>query len=301
MSTDKDCQTCGAAAARSIGIVGAAALSMTLSAAAAAQPPPEPPAAPPPESAGPESEREQSGADECGALPGHDALGQALAEIVAPGDTDANGGLGNHVWAALVDRGGIVCAITHSGDDVGDQWPGSRAVAAAKAVTANAFSLPDFALSTANLYWLAQPGSSLYGMEAANPVDASALLEGEVAAWGSAEDPLVGRPLGGTIVFGGGLALYTADGEVIGGLGISGDESCTDHVIAWRLRQSLDLDHVPDGVAPGGTDNMIHDVVTDPATGQDESASGYGHPTCSAAAEAIVEQWHQAARAESDD
>ena len=34
----------------------------------------------------------------------------------------------------------------------GDQWPGSRVISAQKANTANAFSLPGLALSTANLY-----------------------------------------------------------------------------------------------------------------------------------------------------
>ncbi|MCK5921577.1 MAG: heme-binding protein, partial [Methylococcales bacterium] len=73
-----------------------------------------------------------------------------------------NGGFGFHMWAVVVNRDGLVCAVTHSGDDRGDQWPGSRVIAAQKANTANAFSLPGFALSTANLHQATQDGGSLF-------------------------------------------------------------------------------------------------------------------------------------------
>ena len=55
------------------------------------------------------------------------------------------------MWATVVDRDGVVCAVAFTGDDRGDQWPGSRVISAQKANTANAFSLPGLALSTANL------------------------------------------------------------------------------------------------------------------------------------------------------
>lgn len=75
-------------------------------------------------------------------------------------------------------------------------------------------------------------------------------------------------------VFGGGLALYT-DTNLIGGIGVSGDTSCTDDVVAWKIRDALKLDHVPTGVLPKPAgDNIIHDRVGD------VSASGFGHPTC---------------------
>lgn len=63
-----------------------------------------------------------------------------------------NGGFGLDMWASVVNRAGIVCAVARSGDDPGDQWPGSRVISAQKANTANAFSLPGLALSTANLW-----------------------------------------------------------------------------------------------------------------------------------------------------
>jgi hypothetical protein len=83
-------------------------------------------------------------------------------------------------------------------------------------------------------------------------------------------------------VFGGGLALYTAEGRLVGALGVSGDTSCADHIIAWKVRHSVNLDNVPAGVAGAGKDNIIHDAVVDAATGHTTSKSGWGHPACSA-------------------
>ena len=55
------------------------------------------------------------------------------------------------MWAAVVDRNGLVVAAVFTGAKSTDQWPGSRVLAAQKANAANAFSLPHLALSTANL------------------------------------------------------------------------------------------------------------------------------------------------------
>ena len=229
----------------------------------------------------PRARQAQATPGSCAEVPAYGQLAEALNEVVAAGDPEANGGLGNPMWAVLVGRDGVVCAVARSGDPAGEQWPGSRTIAAAKAYAANGFSLPGFALSTANLYWPAQPGNSLYGMADANPLDTAAAYAGDPASWGTANDPLVSRRAGGTIAFGGGLALYTAEGELVGGLGLSGDESCTDHVIAWKMRHAMNLDNVPDGAAEDGNDNIIYDLTADPASGRRESASGYGHPECS--------------------
>lgn len=72
-------------------------------------------------------------------------------------------------------------------------------------------------------------------------------------------------------MFGGGLALYSPSGKLPGGLGVSGDTSCTDRIIAWKLRHSLNLDNVPAGVGEANTDNII---LTD------EPVTGFEHPTC---------------------
>lgn len=44
-----------------------------------------------------------------------------------------------------------------------------------------------------------------------------------------------------------------------GGLGVSGDTSCADHAIAWRVRHALALDYVPAGVGPGSVDQIAYD------------------------------------------
>ena len=85
---------------------------------------------------------------------------------------------------------------------------------------------------------------------------------------------MVGKAIGGIIVFGGGLALYAQDGKLVGGIGLSGDTSCTDHVIAWKMRHQLSLDTVPMGPSPDHNDNMILDYQNG------SSASGFGHPSC---------------------
>ena len=98
------------------------------------------------------------------------------------------------------------------------------------------------------------------------------------------ETSVVGKRIGGTNVFGGGFALYDAAGNLVGGVGVSGDTSCADHNIGWKTRFYLNLDNVPGGVAPGGTDNILYDI-----DGGGVSASGFGHPHClDAAAESAV-------------
>lgn len=37
------------------------------------------------------------------------------------------------MWGAVVNRAGVVCAVAFTGDNWGDQWPGSRVIAAQKA------------------------------------------------------------------------------------------------------------------------------------------------------------------------
>src|SRR5260370_12952983 len=98
---------------------------------------------------------------------------------------------------------------------------------------------------------------------------------------------MVGKQIGGINGFGGGLALYKQTSKkLVGGLGVSGDTSCTDHIIAWKVRYLLIYDNVPGGVA-GGTDNMINDLFVDRGTSQPASPSAYGHPTCDSAAAII--------------
>jgi uncharacterized protein GlcG (DUF336 family) len=225
-------------------------------------------------------------ADTCQQLMGPNGRGLSYAflktalQSVVPGD---NGGLNFPMWLTLVDGSGRVCAVTTSltgkhADVTADIWLGSRVISAQKANTANAFSLGTLALSTANLYAAVQPGGSLYGLQASNPVEPLEAYEGKEYDFGTPKDPMVGSRIGGVNVFGGGLALYY-NGKKVGAIGISGDTSCTDHVVAWKVRALLKGDGVP---AFGSFDKMIQDITVDPATGLivKASASGFGHPTC---------------------
>lgn len=187
-----------------------------------------------------------------------------------------NGGLALNMWATVVDRSGIVVAVVFTGPTEGDQWPGSRVISAQKANTGNSFSLKTLALSTANLYAAVQPGGSLFGLQEANPINEDAAFGGNASDFGTTKDYMIGKRIGGTNVFGGGFALYDTNGNIVGGLGVSGDTSCADHAIGWRVRHGLNLDNVPAGVADGGKDdNIIYDFGSN-----GQSAGGFGQPHC---------------------
>lgn len=208
---------------------------------------------------------------DCGDLPDHEALKAALSEA----RKQDNGGLNLDMWGTIVDRSGIVCAVAYTGDEVGAQWPGSRVISAQKANTANAFSLKGLALSTANLYAAVQPGGPLFGLQESNPVDVKVAYEGKISKFGASNDPMTGYRIGGVNVFGGGLPLYDAKGNILGGIGVSGDTSCADHNIGWRARHTLNLDFVPGGVAADKTDMIIYDFSR-----AGRSVGGFGHPAC---------------------
>ncbi len=149
-------------------------------------------------------------------------------------------------------------------------------ISAQKANTANSLSLTGLALATANLYSAVQPGGSLFGLQESNPVNTDAAYGGNADDYGTTSDFMLGKRIGGVNVFGGGLALYDASGAIIGAVGVSGDTSCADHSIAWKVRDRLVLDYVPGGVDPvEGHDNIVYDI-----DGNGVSASGWGHPTC---------------------
>jgi uncharacterized protein GlcG (DUF336 family) len=166
-----------------------------------------------------------------------------LATVV----TQANGGLfsPNRMWSAVVDRTGVLCSVISSNPDA---WPGSRSIAIAKASTANDFSNSKLALSTANLYSFTQPANtntsssivfpagSLYGLNNSNPFNPFFQPQGTGA----------GQVPGGIITFGGGVPLYQ-NGQVIGGLGVSGDTACADHAVAFKMRRAAGLNGTPGG------------------------------------------------------
>ena len=229
----------------------------------------------------------------CANLPTFAQLQAALRAAVTPsaGGTGATYfGFNLPMWATLVNSSGRVCAVAKIGGT--DPWPGSRVISAQKAYTANSFSTENVALSTANLFSAVQPGGSLYGLQHSNPVNPLFAYAGDSAQFGTATDPMIGFRVGGINVFGGGLALYNASKKAIGAIGVSGDTSCADHEIAWRIRGSLaalaisggPVAKVPGGVnsAGGGIsdDNIIYDITSNPNGGTGKSAGGFGHPLC---------------------
>jgi uncharacterized protein GlcG (DUF336 family) len=249
------------------------------------------------------------GGPACQGLPNNSQLRSALIqalqqEVSPPAPANPTTGLNLNMWATIVGRDGTVCAVAFSGNTAGSQWLGSRVISAQKANTANLFSLDSssasaltgkgakngLALSTANLYSAVQPGGSLFGLQESNPVDTDAAYGGNSGNYGDKDDPMVGKKIGGINVFGGGLGLYAGSGsprfppQLVGGVGVSGDTSCEDHMVAWRVRNNLHLDHLSGvGGVSGDTsrpDNIIYDIKPNPEGGTGISAGGFGHPTC---------------------
>ena len=199
-------------------------------------------------------------ASPCAGLPTAAALKALLA--AAPSGSTV-GGLfnGTRMWGAVVNRDGELCALTTGTADPTDVWPGSRHIAIHKAHTANGFSLDALALSTARLYTFAQPGHSLFGLNMSNLFDTKCL-------GGPGSNKGLNQICAGVITFGGGVGLYNADGEIIGGLGVSGDTACADHEIAKRVRTAAGLN------PPGGPG--VDDITYSSADG----ASVFTHPLC---------------------
>jgi|GEM_PF-779247 len=220
----------------------------------------------------------------CAHLPDHATFRDALVAANHKVTADNPGlPLDNQMWGTLVAAEGTICAIASTGNDnLQSQWLASRIISAQKANTANSLSLGNndggsnagLALSSANLWAAVQPGGSLYGLQHSNPVDASRAYKGSSRRFGTRRDPLVGIRIGGINVFGGGLALYAQSGDRTGGVGVSGDTSCRDHMVAWEVRAGLMLDNVTAGVSgdPQRPDNIIFDTE-----------NGFGHPNCLAA------------------
>jgi len=97
---------------------------------------------------------------------------------------------------AVVDAGGNLKAFTR----MDGAWLGSIDIAIKKATTARFFDLPSEELGK-----LSQPGGPLYQIEVSN---------------------------GGLIAFPGGLPLTASDGNVIGGIGVSGSTVEDDRTVA---------------------------------------------------------------------
>src|SRR5262245_12346764 len=204
-------------------------------------------------------------AGSCNAVPTAAALAGFLVSAPATTNPDIDGTVGGifngaRMWGAVVNREGELCAYATNQPDPSQVWPGSQAIAKAKAYTANAFSLDSFVLSTARLYTFTQPGHSLWSLGQSNLFDTRFLAA--PSATGS-----VNQITGGLIFFGGGVPLYV-NGIIVGGLGISGDTSCADHEIAKRVRNLASLN------PPGG--QLVDDITYSKPAG----ASVFTPPRC---------------------
>ena len=124
--------------------------------------------------------------DACAGLPSHAELQSALAPATA---TEISG-LNNQMWATIVNRDGVVCAVAFSGVEPrgavarqpGDLRPegqhGQRLQPRQLVVQQRVRPAGGLALSTANLYSAVQPGGSLYGLQHSNPVDTGVAYAG---------------------------------------------------------------------------------------------------------------------------
>jgi uncharacterized protein GlcG (DUF336 family) len=110
--------------------------------------------------------------------------------------------LGTRMNIAIVDNGGNLKAFVREDD----AWIGSIDIATKKAKT-SVF----FAMDTAILGELSQPGNDLYGIEHSN---------------------------GGLITFAGGLPIIANDGTINGGVGVSGSSIDNDKKVAEAVVQA---------------------------------------------------------------
>jgi uncharacterized protein GlcG (DUF336 family) len=121
---------------------------------------------------------------------------QAQADAVLAAARDAARDTGTAMNIAVVDAGGNLKAFTR----MDGAWLGSIDISIKKARTARYFDM-----ATGSLGELSQPGGPLFNIEVSN---------------------------GGLITFPGGLPLHSADGTVIGAIGVSGSSVENDHTVA---------------------------------------------------------------------
>ena len=127
-------------------------------------------------------------------------LDDATAIIAAARAASAEQGTAMNI--AVVDAGGNLKAFAREEN----AWIGSIDISIKKARTARFFDMP-----TGDIGALSQPGGPLYGIEVSN---------------------------GGLITFPGGLPL-TKNGEIVGGVGVSGSTVENDHIVASAGRDAL--------------------------------------------------------------
>lgn len=225
----------------------------------------------------------------CTDLPKYEELKTVLQQVTS-GGAAANGGIGMPVWLSLVDTSGTVCAIVHPLDssvkefDVTSEMAmAHRVISIHKANTANAFSTNMIGVASGNLFSASAPGGAAYGYNLDSQIDP---FLGKPIFFGTTKDPVIGKRLGGYDTTAGGLALFDNNKKKIGAIGVSGDTHCSNHVIAWKIREQLasgayKSTNVPFGLSAKYNDMLIQDIIPDTKTGgAGFSESSYGHPQC---------------------
>ena len=162
--------------------------------------------------------------NKCSGLPSHAQLTAVLKSVVAVGDSSTNGGLANDMWATIVNRDGVVCSVTFSGDNRGDQWLASPGNFRAKSQyrkfllvsPREVVELMDSPCLRLICIQQFNPVAVCLGFKKVIPVDTSIAYSGPSKNYGMPNDPMTGKKIGGVNVFGGGLALYNAEGKVVG-------------------------------------------------------------------------------------
>lgn len=128
-------------------------------------------------------------------------LEQAQAAVAAAVARSADMGVKMNV--CVVDAGANLKAFAR----MDDAWLGSIDISIKKAKTARFFNM-----NTGDIGGLSQPGGALYNIEHSN---------------------------GGLITFPGGVPLKNANGEVIGGIGVSGSTVEDDHAVAMAGAEAV--------------------------------------------------------------
>jgi hypothetical protein len=175
---------------------------------------------------------------------------------------DANGGIfkPNLMWSAVVDRYGKLCSVIKTGD----AWPGSRAIAIAKANTANDFSNSKLALSTANLYAPTQPGGSLSASTIPTRSTRNSLLQARAQISSRAASSPSAEVS---------LSIKAARSSEVWASAAIAPAPIMRSLIACVTMQALTKSP---GVSPGGTDNISYAPITTPPT----PPTGFQQPHC---------------------
>jgi hypothetical protein len=100
-----------------------------------------------------------------------------------------------------------------------------------------------------------------------NPGNVDVLYQGATSNYGEAcgttrQDSMCMQKPGGFTYQAGGLPLYDQQGVLRGALGVSGDNDCTNHAIAWKARQQMNLHYTP----CESTEDIRNDNLSDPVS-----------------------------------